>query len=98
MKKSSSSTARQRPVESGTPGKSARPIEKKEEVQQSNDEHIDQDFPGFPHDPSKEKTISNGSGSGIKNGSGGAFEATEATRDDEDSDEDNDDRALDSNY
>lgn len=34
-----------------------KPIEKKEEVQQSNDEHIDQDFPGFPHLPSTEESI-----------------------------------------
>jgi hypothetical protein len=33
------------------------PITKKEEVQGSKDEKIDQDFPGFPHSPSKEKTI-----------------------------------------
>lgn len=30
------------------------PIETKEEVQQSKDEHIDQDFPGYPHYPAKE--------------------------------------------
>ena len=33
------------------------PIVKKEEVQHSEDEHIDQDFPGYPHPPSQEKTI-----------------------------------------
>ncbi|CAN5431570.1 hypothetical protein BH10BAC2_BH10BAC2_49740 [soil metagenome] len=33
------------------------PIIKKEEVQQSNDEHIDQDFEGFPHAPAKEEHI-----------------------------------------
>lgn len=33
------------------------PIDKKEEVQQTNDEHIDQDFPGYPHPPSQDKTI-----------------------------------------
>jgi len=33
------------------------PIEKKEQVQQSNDEKIDQDYPGFPHSPSSEETI-----------------------------------------
>jgi len=63
-----------------------RPIKKKEEVQQSNDEHIDQDFPGYPHHPSKENVISNGSAN--------AFERTEETLDDNDSDEDNDDLAL----
>ncbi len=34
------------------------PIMKKADVQQSNDEHIDQDFPGFPNNPSKESIIS----------------------------------------
>jgi hypothetical protein len=34
-----------------------KPITKKEQVQQSNDEKIDQDFPGFPHSPSTEETI-----------------------------------------
>jgi hypothetical protein len=48
----------------------------KEEIQRNNDEHIDQDFPGYPHHPSKESTI--------RNGSAGAFEATEGMRDDED--------------
>ncbi len=62
------------------------PIRRKAQVQQSNDEHIDQDYPGFPDPPSKEKTI--------RNGSAGAFEATEGARDDEDSDEDNDDLAM----
>ncbi|QEC66463.1 hypothetical protein FRZ67_03825 [Panacibacter ginsenosidivorans] len=33
------------------------PITKKEEVQQSNDEHIDQDFKGFPHAHAKEEII-----------------------------------------
>jgi hypothetical protein len=33
------------------------PIDKKEEVQRSKDKHINQDFPGFPHPPSQEKTI-----------------------------------------
>lgn len=33
------------------------PIENKQEVQQSNDEHIDQDFPGYPYHPSTEKEI-----------------------------------------
>lgn len=30
---------------------------KKEDVPQSNDEHIDEDFPGFPHAPAKESII-----------------------------------------
>jgi hypothetical protein len=33
------------------------PIIKKEEVKQSNDERIDQDFKGFPHEPAKEEVI-----------------------------------------
>ncbi|MES2851144.1 MAG: hypothetical protein V4685_18985 [Bacteroidota bacterium] len=33
------------------------PITKKEEVQQSNDNKIDQDFPGFPHGQAKENII-----------------------------------------
>jgi hypothetical protein len=56
--------------------KAAAPIREKEEVEHSNDQHIDQDFPGYPHHPSKESTI--------RNGSAGAFEATEGMRDDED--------------
>ena len=38
--------------------KDNKPITKKKEVQQSNDEHIDQDFPGFPGNPAKENIIS----------------------------------------
>lgn len=33
------------------------PIKNKEQVQQSKDEKIDQDFPGFPHHPSTEETV-----------------------------------------
>jgi len=33
------------------------PIDKKEEVQETKDQHIDQDFPGYPHPPSQERTI-----------------------------------------
>jgi hypothetical protein len=33
------------------------PIKKEEEVQQNADEHIDQDFPGFPHLPADKKSI-----------------------------------------
>ena len=33
------------------------PIKNKEQVQQSKDEHIDQDFPGFPHAPATEDVI-----------------------------------------
>lgn len=35
----------------------AAPIKTKEEVQRSNDNKIDQDFPGFPHGHSKENII-----------------------------------------
>lgn len=34
-----------------------KPIKKEEEVQQNPDEHIDQDFPGFPHPPADKKSI-----------------------------------------
>jgi hypothetical protein len=76
------------------------PIKRDEEVQQSNDEHIDQDFPGFPHHPSQEKTISNDAdGSEMPSeghdGSANAFEGTENTRDDKDIEEDQDDRTPD---
>lgn len=64
------------------------PIDKKEEVQQSNDEHIDQDFPGYPHHPSKQNVISNGSADAFSH---------EENFYDEDSDEDNDDLALNRN-
>ena len=37
--------------------KKAKPIKKEEEVQQNPDEHIDQDYPGFPHLPSDKKSI-----------------------------------------
>ncbi|MGN6440104.1 MAG: hypothetical protein ACTHMM_26490 [Agriterribacter sp.] len=33
------------------------PIRKKEDVQNNPDNHIDQDFPGFPHSPAKEELI-----------------------------------------
>lgn len=57
--------------------KATKPIRKKDEVQQSNDEHIDQDFPGFPHPPSKNETISH-------NGSANAFKGTEYSGEEED--------------
>ena len=75
-----------RPVKTARKEESTNPIKNKDDVQQSNDEHIDQDFPGFPHHPSKKNVISNGSA--------GAFASTEETRDEEDSDEDNDDLVL----
>ena len=33
------------------------PIDEKEEVQKSNDKHIDQDFEGYPHNPARENII-----------------------------------------
>jgi hypothetical protein len=32
-------------------------LNRKEEVPRNKDKHIDQDFPGYPHQPSAEKTI-----------------------------------------
>ena len=55
--------------------KATRPIRKKGEVQQSNDEHIDQDFPGFPHPPAGKEAIAH-------NGSANAFKGTEYDGDD----------------
>src|SRR3954451_13578241 len=37
--------------------KKTNPIDNKEEVQQSNDPKIDQDFPGYPHYPAKEDIL-----------------------------------------
>jgi hypothetical protein len=37
--------------------KKTNPIDKKEEVPQSKDKRINQDFPGYPHNPSNEDTI-----------------------------------------
>ena len=68
----------------------AQPMRRDEEVQQNNDEHIDQDFPGYPHHPSR-----NAHGRTIHNGSAGAFDATEHSHDEEDEDQDNDDFAMD---
>ncbi|HVV03157.1 MAG TPA: hypothetical protein VHC96_03000 [Puia sp.] len=56
--------------------KNTKPIRKKEEVQQSNDERIDQDFPGFPHPPSKKEIITH-------NGSANAFGGTETPREED---------------
>ena len=35
-----------------------KPIKKEEEIQQNPDEHIDQDFPGYPHLPADKVSIS----------------------------------------
>ena len=56
------------------------PIDKKEEVQKSKDDHIDQDFPGYPHPPSKEKTIkgkNSDKDEQFSEGSANAFEKSE---------------------
>jgi len=37
--------------------KPTEPIDEKEEVQKSNDKHIDQDFEGYPHNPARENII-----------------------------------------
>lgn len=41
----------------GKTGRKTQPIRNKEQVQESKDEHIDQDFPGYPHNPSRENII-----------------------------------------
>lgn len=64
--------------------KTNRPIRKKGEVQESNDERIDQDYPGFPHHPSKKETISH-------NGSANAFKGTEYSGEDGENQRDNND-------
>ena len=33
------------------------PITEKQDIQSTSDKHIDQDFPGYPHAPSKEELI-----------------------------------------
>jgi len=38
-------------------GKNTDPIDKKEEVQKSKDERIDQDFENYPHAPAQEKVV-----------------------------------------
>ena len=76
----------------------AQPIRHKEDVQKSNDERIDQDFPGFPHHPSKEKNINPGNKQDRKtadaerhNGSANAFEGTEDPSSGEDDEKGGDD-------
>lgn len=56
--------------------KATRPIREKKEVRQSNDERIDQDFPGFPHAPAGRETITH-------NGSANAFKGTEYSGEEE---------------
>lgn len=45
-----------KPDASKTNGKT-QPIKRKEQVQQSKDKRIDQDFPGFPYLPATEEVI-----------------------------------------
>ncbi|MCF3109011.1 hypothetical protein LL912_09505 [Niabella sp. CC-SYL272] len=42
------------------------PIDKKEEVEKSNDPRIDQDMPGFPHPPSSEEDLKKKHGKDVK--------------------------------
>jgi hypothetical protein len=89
MKKSASKhkpAARKRAGGATGSGK-GEPMRDADEVQENNDEHIDQDFPGYPHHPSHGRTI--------HNGSAGAFDATEHSHDEEDEDQDSDDFAMD---
>lgn len=65
-----------------------RPIRKKEDVAASNDNRIDEDFPGYPHHPANEKNINPKTreektiaDTDRHNGSAGAFEATESGSD-----------------
>jgi hypothetical protein len=81
------STGKRRGAASGLKGE---PMLRDEEVQENNDEHIDQDLPGYPHLPSR-----NAQDRTIHNGSAGAFDATEHSHDEEDDDQDSDDLAMD---
>jgi hypothetical protein len=45
------------PKDTGNNATGKKGLTTKEEVAQNPDKHIDQDFPGFPHAPSKESTI-----------------------------------------
>ncbi|MBO9592986.1 MAG: hypothetical protein J7599_08755 [Niabella sp.] len=46
--------------------KTTNPIDKKAEVETSNDPRIDQDMPGFPHHPSSEEDLKKKSEQGTK--------------------------------
>lgn len=50
-------TNRNRQYFAGRKTRNAQPMAKKEDVQKSNDNKIDQDFPGFPYGHSKENII-----------------------------------------
>jgi hypothetical protein len=61
-------------------------IEQKEEVQKSNDEHIDQDFEGYPHSPASDNIINPKSAgdkitAGVKGGENITHEAKEIESD-----------------
>ncbi len=73
-------------------------IRHKDVVQKSNDEHIDQDFPGFPHHPSKKETIKNGADKNphfkdeeTSDGSASAFDSADSLDYNSSTDNDNDD-------
>jgi hypothetical protein len=60
------------------------PITNREDLAGSNDNRIDEDFPGYPHHPSTEKVIHptnkeerKSAGLDRHNGSAGAFDASE---------------------
>jgi hypothetical protein len=56
------------------PSKKTDPIDKKEEVQNSRDEHIDQDFENYPHAPAKENIIRPETEEDLKTASSGGVE------------------------
>src|SRR4051812_18713352 len=65
------------------------PIDKKEEVQKSKDEHIDQDFEGYPHNPSKENVVHPKTENDLKvAGSGDVEEFAHVTPEEKNEDED----------
>jgi hypothetical protein len=68
----------------------AKSLHQKEEAMKSNDNRIDEDFPGYPHHPANERIINPKNAADRTDadmdqhiGSGGAFEATESVHDDE---------------
>ncbi len=50
-------TEKKLPTEEGSGKEETKPMTKPQEVQESNDEKIDQDFPGYPHYPAKEDIL-----------------------------------------
>lgn len=59
------------------------PIDSKEEVKETKDKHITQDFPGYPHPPATEKTIKKDKTSDEQqsDGSANAFSESELDED-----------------